>query len=398
MDEKRALCVVPARFVLWSARLAEQKNVDRLAAMSDRLLVNAVGAVIEIDASQRDEDFRSRVAAAWTDALHEGDRAADAIAVVPADTDEAAALSALSTDVTIKALAHRRHDPLWMLHAAGLATDDGRVVVLSAASGTGKTTAARHLSQRYAYVSDETIGIDDAGRVVPYRKPLSIIEQDAVPKAQVALSSIGGSHPLPDELRVAKIVVIDRSPEGPDEPEVDALDIADALALLGPQTSYLSDGPAPLQRIAALLAATGGAVRLRYREVTGIDGIIDDLLDVELAPVPPIVPRIAPALDTTAPETSALDAYRRAETVDELVLDQRVAVLRRTPTGGQVHVLDGIGPTIWTATAGGRTLAQIVDAVVAAHGEPAGGDPASIVQTAVQVLVDDGLLLPLPRI
>ncbi|MFB8189668.1 hypothetical protein ACFC14_10115 [Microbacterium sp. NPDC055988] len=372
--------------------------------MSDRLLVNAVGAVIEIDASQRDEDFRSRVAAAWTDALHEGDRAADAIAVVPADTDEAAALSALSTDVTIKALAHRRHDPLWMLHAAGLATDDGRVVVLSAASGTGKTTAARHLSQRYAYVSDETIGIDDSGRVVPYRKPLSIIEQDAVPKAQVALSSIGGSHPLPGELRVAKIVVIDRSPEGPDEPEVDALDIADALALLGPQTSYLSDGPAPLQRIAALLAATGGAVRLRYREVTGIDGIIDDLLDVDLAPVPPIVPRIAPAPDTTASDTSALDtsaldttppdAYRRAETVDELVLDQRVAVLRRTPTGGQVHVLDGIGPTIWTATAGGSTLAQIVDAVVAAHGEPADGDPASIVQTAVQVLIDDGLLLP----
>jgi hypothetical protein len=394
MDEKRALCVVPARFVLWSARLAEQKNVDRLAAMSDRLLVNAVGAVIEIDATQRDEDFRSRIAAAWTDALHEGDRAADAVAVVPADTDEAAALSALSTDVTIKALAHRRHDPLWMLHAAGLATDDGRVVVLSAASGTGKTTAARHLSQRYAYVSDETIGIDDAGRVVPYRKPLSIIEQDAVPKAQVALSSIGGSHPLPDELRVAKIVVIDRSPEGPEEPEVDALDIADALALLGPQTSYLSDGPAPLQRIAALLTATGGAVRLRYREVAGIDAIIDDLLDVDLAPVPPIVPRIAPAPDTNAPETSALDAYRRAETVDELVLDQRVAVLRRTPTGGQVHVLDGIGPTIWTATAGGRTLAQIVDAVVAAHGEPADGDPASIVQTAVQVLVDDGLLLP----
>ncbi|WP_136042828.1 MULTISPECIES: hypothetical protein [unclassified Microbacterium] len=362
--------------------------------MSDRFLVNAVGAVIEIDASQRDEDFRARALAAWVDALHNGDRVADAVAVVPADTEDAAALSALSTDVTMKALAHRRHDPVWMLHAAGLATDDGRVVVLSAASGTGKTTAARHLSQRYAYVSDETIGIDDSGRIVPYRKPLSIIEQAAVPKAQLALSSIGGSHPLPDELRVAKIVVIDRSPEGPEEPEVEPLDIADALALLGPQTSYLSDGPAPLQRIAALLAATGGAVRLRYREVSGIDGIIDDLLDVEPAPVPPIATGVVPAADMSAADTSAPDAYRRAETVDELVLDQRVVVLRRTPTGGQVQVLDGIGPTIWTATAGGSTLAQIVDAVVAAHGEPADGDPASIVQTAVQVLVDDGLLLP----
>ncbi|WP_301111260.1 hypothetical protein [Microbacterium sp.] len=357
--------------------------------MSDRFLVNAVGAVVEIDASQRDENFRARALAAWADALYEGDRPADAVAVVLADTEDAAALSALSTEVTIKALAHRRHDPVWMLHAAGLATDDGRVIVLSAASGTGKTTAARHLAQRYAYVSDETIGIDDTGRVVPYRKPLSVIEREAAPKSQLALSSIGGAHTLPDELHVAKVVVIDRSPDGPEQPEIEPLDIADALALLGPQTSYLSDGPAPLQRIAALLAATGGAARLRYREVTSIDGIIDDLLAVAPAPVPPVIARTAPVVDA-----SAADAYCRAETVDELVLDSRVAVLRRTPSGGQVHVLDGIGPTIWTAAAGGSTLAQIVDAVVTAHGEPADGDPASIVQTAVQVLVDDGLLLP----
>ncbi|MDF2509901.1 MAG: hypothetical protein K0Q52_3760, partial [Microbacterium sp.] len=327
--------------------------------------------------------------AAWADARYAGDRPADAVAVVPAHTEDAAALSALSTEVTIKALAHRRNDPVWMLHAAGLATDDGRVVVLSAASGTGKTTAARHLSKRYAYVSDETIGIDDTGRVVPYRKPLSIIEQAAVPKTQVALSSIGGAHALPDELRVAKIVVLDRSPAGPEAPEIETLDIADALALLGPQTSYLSDGPAPLQRIAALLAATGGAVRLRYREVTSIDGIIDELLDVEPAPVPPIIARTAPVVGA-----SAVDAFRRADTVDELLLDARIAVLRRTPTGGQVHVLDGIGPTIWAVAAGGSTLAEIVDAVVSAHGEPADGAPASIVQAAVQALVDDGLLLP----
>jgi hypothetical protein len=357
--------------------------------MPDRFLVNAVGAVIEIDATQRSEDFRARALAAWADARYEGHRIADAVAVVPADTEDAAALSALSTEVTIKALAHRRHDPIWMLHAAGLATDDGRVVVLSAASGTGKTTAARHLSKRYAYVSDETIGIDDTGRVVPYRKPLSIIERDGVPKAQVALSSLDGARALPEVLRVAKIVVIDRSPEGPEAPEIEPLDTADALALLGPQTSYLSDGPDPLRRIAALLAATGGAVRLRYREVTSIDETIDALLAAEPAPVPPVMARTAPVIDASDP-----DAYRRAEAVDELVLDGRIAVLSRTPTGGRVHVLDGIGPTIWTAAAGGRALAQIVDAVVSAHGEPADGDAESIVRAAVEALVDDGLLLP----
>ncbi|MFK3676439.1 hypothetical protein ACI2IP_01825 [Microbacterium sp. NPDC090218] len=356
--------------------------------MPDRFLVNAVGAVVEIDVSRRTADFRARAFDAWADARHEGDRAPDAVAVVPEGTDDAAALSALSTEVTLKALAHRRHDRVWMLHAAGLAAHDGRVVVLSAASGTGKTTAARHLSQRYAYVSDETIGIDDTGRVVPYRKPLSIIEQGSAPKAQVALSSIDDDRVLPAELRVAKIVVIDRSVDGPEEPEVEALDIAEALALLGPQTSYLADGPRPLHRIAALLAATGGAVRVRYREVSRIDGVIDELLRTPLRPVEIVPPTVSRPL-AAAPQPGELI---RAEVIDELVLDGRTVLLRRTPTGGQVHVLDGIGPAIWSAVAEGYPLERIVEAVVALHGEPEGLDARAVVDAAVQRLLADGIL------
>jgi energy-coupling factor transporter ATP-binding protein EcfA2 len=355
--------------------------------MRDRFLVDAVGAVIEIDVSRRSADFRARAFDAWADARHEGRGVPDAVAVVPADTDDAAALSALSTEVTMKALAHRRHDRLWMLHAAGIAAQDGRVVVLSAASGTGKTTAARHLSQRYAYVSDETIGIDDTGRVVPYRKPLSIIEQRSAPKSQVALSSIDDEWVLPSELRVAKIVVIDRSADGPEEPVVEALDIADALALLGPQTSYLAEGPAPLRRIAALLAATGGAMRLRYREVAGIDGIIDELLRTPLRPVD-IIPWETIVPVSAPPQPGGLV---RAEVVDELAVDDRTVLLRRTPTGGQVHVLDGIGPAIWAA-ADGSALERIVEAVVAKHGQPVGMDARAVVDAAVQRLLADGLL------
>ncbi|MCE0508735.1 hypothetical protein LVJ59_06760 [Microbacterium sp. KKR3/1] len=355
--------------------------------MPDRFLVTAVGVVVEIDVSRRSADFRAVAFDAWADARYDGQDAPAATAVVPAGSGDAEALSALSTEVTMKALAHRRRDHVWMLHAAGLAARDGRVVVLSAASGTGKTTAARHLARRYAYVSDETIGIDDAGRVVPYRKPLSIIERRDAPKAQIALSSTDRGRALPDDLRVAKIVVIDRSDDGPEEPEVDPLDISEALALLGPQTSYLADGPAPLRRIAALLAATGGAVRVRYREVDRIDAVIDDLMRTPSRPVDAVTE------ETTSPVIGAPEpgGLVRAETVDALALDGRTVLLRRTPTGGQVHVLDGIGPDIWAA-ADGRPLEGIVRAVVAAHGEPAGEDAHTIVERAVRRLLADGVL------
>ncbi|WP_341946134.1 PqqD family peptide modification chaperone [Microbacterium sp. LWH11-1.2] len=355
--------------------------------MPDRFLVSAVGAVVDVDVSSRDAEFRIRAHEAWADAWYEGARTPDVIVAVRDGLEDDAALSMLSTDVTIAALAHRRADPVWMLHAAGLADESGRVVVLSAPSGTGKTTAARHLSRRYAYVSDETIAIAPDGGVEPYRKPLSIIEAHSTHKAQVALSSLDGGRPLPSSLRVAKIVVIDRSADGPEQPSLEELDVAEALELLGPQTSYLCDGEAPLQRIAALLEATGGAVRLRYREVADIDPIIERLLRTELRPVDAVSPR--PMASDAAPTRT--DAFARAATADELGLDGRIAILQRTPTGGQVHVLDGIGPSLWAA-AHGHTLAEIVEAVVSAHGEPETGDARSIVQAALQELVEDGLL------
>jgi hypothetical protein len=359
--------------------------------MPDRFLVSAVGTVIEVDSSRRDAQFQARAHDAWADARYEGEHRADATVAPREELEDDAALSMLSTDVTVTALAQRRTDPVWMLHAAGIADESGRVVVLSAASGTGKTTAARHLSKRFAYVSDETIGIDADGGVVPYRKPLSIIERHSPHKAQVALSSIDGGQPLPASLRVVKLVVIDRSPDGPQPPLLEELDVVDALALLAPQTRYLCDGEAPLQRIASLLAATGGAVRLRYREVTDIDSVIDELFRTEVRPVAPASARsLSPVITSSPPET-----FLQAEIVDALELDGRIALLQSNPTGGQVHVLDGVGPAIWAA-ARACTLDEIVDAVVAEHGAPEDGDARSIVETAVRKLVDGGLLRATP--
>jgi len=369
--------------------------------MSDRLRVAAIGAVIDIELTGRGERFADRARQAWADALHAGEGEPDAVVADRTGLDDEGALAMLSTDVTLAALAEKRGTALWMLHAAGLADETGRVVVLSAPSGTGKTTAARHLSRRFAYVSDETVAIAADGAVVPYRKPLSVIQADALHKVQVAPSTIHGGHPLPERLRVARIIVLDRHDDGPEVPEVEPLDLASALEHLAPQTSYLSDMPAPLHVIRGLLDATGGAVRVRYREVDTLDAVVDGFLahgSVQ-APVPSDADVAGPEKPAADAEpgglaaTPRIGAYERTPVVDVLDLDDgRLALLRRSDAGSRLHILDGIGPAVWSA-APDRTIAEITDEVVAVHGRP-DGDPQTLVSAAVARLVADDLLRP----
>ena len=184
---------------------------------------------------------------------------------MPSASERVYMLSGLSQQVTLAAIEAAR-GRAWMLHAAGIATPDGQVVVLVGPSGRGKTTASRALGAAYGYVSDETVAIDDDGRVWPYRKPLSVIEDPAAPKTQLPPSALG-LQPLPDaELRVAAVVLLDRDPSHPEAPTsrspISATRSRDSIS----QTSFLHDQPAALRFIAALATATGGIRTVKYRE------------------------------------------------------------------------------------------------------------------------------------
>ncbi|MGW9268253.1 hypothetical protein [Microbacterium sp. NPDC055599] len=365
--------------------------------MSDRIRVAAIGAVIDIDASTRGPVFADRVRAAWSDALTDADGPLYSVVRVREGGDDDAALALLSSDVTLAALALRRGDALWMMHAAGLADADGRVAVLSAPSGTGKTTAARRLARRYAYVSDETVGVAADGTVVAYRKPLSVIEATAPHKVQVAPSSLHPGVPLSGAPRVAAVVVLDRRADGPDSPEVERLDLAQALELLAPQTSYLSDAPRPLHLIRDVLDRVGGAVRVRYREAETLDAVVAALLAEAPTGWESRADDAAPAPAPVAAEEGAVGALVRTAVVDALDLgDGRLALLRRTDDGSSVHVLDGIGPAVWRA-ADGRPLDDITAEVVRVHGRPEGADAGALVAAAAETLRTDGLLRRVPQ-
>lgn len=356
------------------------------------LRVVALGATVQIEGDELPESQRDAVTNAWRDAAAFSEAEADVVVHAAAGMDDAHLLQDLSQQVTLAAIDARRGE-LWMLHAAGIATEDGRVIAFVGPSGRGKTTASRALGRVFGYVSDETVAIDADGRVWPYRKPLSVIVDVSVPKVQISPTD-AGMQPLPDvPLSLAAVVLLERRADGPDAPVIEDVDLGDALSDLVEQTSYLPALQAPLQLIAGHLAATGGVRRVIYREAATLAGVVGAL--VESAGEGVVFPgaETAPRDETpVAPASGPL--YFRTATADSLALrdPDRIALLQVDDAGaGTVSLLAGVAPALWRR-ATGAPLEGLVDAAVVAYGTPADQDAAEVVATAASELVNAGVL------
>ena len=355
--------------------------------------MNALGCAVRIDTDQLSEGDAAEVERVWQDAVPRWDDPAPVDhltvrvnTVIPLDY----ALSSLSQQVTLAAIEARRGQ-LWMLHAAGIADEAGRVIALVGPSGQGKTTSSRMLGAHYGYVSDETIGIAPDGSVVPYRKPLSVIEPGAPAKVQRPPSELG-LRPLPEApLRLAGLVLLDRRPDAADTAVVEECDLGEVLDELVAQTSYIADLPNPLRTIAAQLAAIGGIHRVTYREAETLPAALQLLFQepnpVELAE-PPV--RARPSAD--------LAGIYRGAYLDAVALDgpDRLALLQPDlPMGATFRLVAGIGPALWQA-ADGVPAADLEAAAVAAYGAPPGVDLRAAVAAAVAELTEHGVLAAEP--
>jgi hypothetical protein len=171
----------------------------------------------------------------------------------------------LSPSITGRAIEHLAGQ-LLMFHACALADPaTGATAVFVGPSGMGKTTLSRQLGRSLGYVTDETAAVEADGSVRHFAKPLSVLGPAGYLKAQVS----------PDELelvrapatpRLSAIVLLDRRPSAPALPEVSPVEQLEAMAALADQAPYLEVLDRPLQRLAALLEAVGGAQRLSYRD------------------------------------------------------------------------------------------------------------------------------------
>lgn len=272
-----------------------------------------------------------------------------------------------------------------IFHACGLSDDDGRVLALVAASGTGKSTAARRLAHEvFGYVTDETVVVDDEGRVEAYPKPLAFVE-DGGSKVQRGPDELGLRTCL-DELTLARVVLLDRQSLEL-SPHLEQLPLLDALVDLIPQTSALPSLPRPLQRLADALAACGGAYRLFYSEIDDAEPLLAALLARPSEAIEP-----TDTYDTvTPPETGPRLPMRDGRWAvvpwqDAVVVDDEALLL----IGGVPMRLGGIGLTVWQSFVAGVDPAELAAHVVLAHGDHP--DAEQLVRAAQQALLDAGAL------
>lgn len=363
--------------------------------MAELPLYSALGCAVTLNVGDRPAGDIGVIERAWRSAVVRDDDPLPArhvtVTVPSGPVDRSVA--ALSQAVTLAAIDARRGD-LWMLHAGAVADPEGRVVAVVGPSGRGKTTATRELGRHYGYVTDETLGVAADGTVLPYRKPLSIIEQPMADKRQRSPQELGLGELPAAPLRLAAVVMLDRDPGMGERAELSRCELGDVLPELVEQTSYLGELPAPLRTIAAHVAAVGGVHRVAYGEASALPDALAPLFADPSAPVLPDPVETAPIATGVTGER-----WYRASFVDAVSLDEdgeRLAVFNPDTAGGTtMRLLDGIGPVLWSS-ASGAPLEAIVDATVAVYGEPEGVSAHDTVRSAVAALREGGVLATEP--
>ena len=271
------------------------------------------------------------------------------------------------------------------------------MLALVGRSGAGKTTAVSVLARHWGYVSDESIGIDEDGRVHPYRKPLSVITSSMGFKEQHSPTDLG-LRPLPDRpLHLSRVVLLDRAKQH-HQARVIPLSLADALAALAQHSSALAGMPSPLRTVSRLLDHTGGALRVEYGESEDLLDLIQEFWSLEHSSAGLMdAQRQSHSLPTRGGvETvghALLPGYRKADVVDWHELhDGRLAILKGDPDGSSMlYVLAGFAPFLWRA-ADGRPRDQLVKTAACLAGLP-DQPPACAADNIISHLVVSGLLI-----
>lgn len=352
------------------------------------LLLDAFGAHWRLDASGLEPHLAGRLEELWGRArtpvggdeigsgtvdfvvtrAEDGQVVIDGVAATMTDEEVPYAVSRALTYASIL----RRTGTCLMLHAAGLAAPDGATVALVAASGTGKTTAARTLGQHLGYVSDETIAVEHDLTVRSHPKPLSVVIDPAAPRTKSEHSPDElGLLRAPERLHLAAVVVLERTADV-DEPVLEPMGLVDAIDLVLPQSSALATLDRPLDRLAVALTRGHGPWRLRYREIADCVGLVTDLA---AGMTPGGVPELVTWewIDGAAQQDPGdfadddIDAGTlvvRGRYDDALSSDGSVLVLNdRWPSN-----LPGLAATLWLAAAEPLPIARLVDEAVAVWG------------------------------
>jgi hypothetical protein len=248
------------------------------------------------------------------------------------------------------------------LHCAALASN-GRGVLVSAPSGTGKSTlAAAMIHQGWTYVSDEAVALEPGViSATGFAKPLILDARGAelVPELNAGCVSIDGSDQewsvpasalgaaVATELEPVAIVILHRSPDGDTgSPSVATpLHAADAVvALMGQTMDAQRFGPDAVS-VLAHIAARGRCVSMNVGPLDGAVSLLTDLVGSEVVPSSVrSFPPCRPSTDAEHPDWSVPAEVR------SVLIDDRVVV--HDTLGGAIVALDEAGTAVWQALHG----------------------------------------------
>ncbi len=254
------------------------------------------------------------------------------------------------TVMMIQALIGKRQ----MFHAAALGNSDNqRAVALIAESGTGKTTASHFLGERFTYLTDETVIVDESRTVTPYLKPLSVIADPKHPKQQISPEKMGLNVPADGaDFKLTAMVILTRDKsEGYTAPVLKKVHLADALLKISAQTSGLGSTDRGVEKLINLIVACGGVLRLEYSEISESLPLLVKLLN-EPTPTAAHEPIDIAYADNTKPAHGEL---ARAVGTSGYRIDDRMLLMQET----QLSEVSFFAGDIWFQLDQPRTPRQL---------------------------------------
>lgn len=371
-------------------------SVDQSGRAGPRTLaVPALGRSVRIAAAGPGApEFCSRFEAAWRGLIDDGHPATGALAPGPvisidvADTAErtiAQHMASVESQITRAAVAGNIGEGL-LFHAAAMTDASGAATLLVGPSGAGKTVAVRHFGRHHGYLTDEIALVRRDGSVLPYPKPLSLVNPSTRTKDQIPPIDLGLSPATAGESTVERIIVLDRRPDAGGKAVASRLQLAESVFALVPHLSSFTAMPGSLASLARLIARVGGAERLHYRS-------IDDLDPRSSLPTCPPLGRGSVLFTTPKTSPTAEPTTRpHGQSVVRAVPRDAIETPGLLIVAGDdtIRALAGVSRTIWHATASPRSLAELLAAARTEHGAADGDD--EVIAAHVEELVADGIL------
>lgn len=243
--------------------------------MTHVLALGALGSHLRVRCVGNGADALSdAMREAWSRCLVDGDTATmpppACIEVRLDDPHRLARRLMTATQEITHALIRSQQGHLLMLHAGAVShPETGESLVYVAPGGTGKTTLSRLLGRTFGYLTDETVGIDETGAILPYQKPLSVRTDQPGLKHEVSPDALG-LRPASAHPRVSRVVLLHRRAKAQGA-EIEEVGFMDALFALTEQSSSLSRLEHPLHRLASLVDNAGPVLRVRYAEAEDVE-------------------------------------------------------------------------------------------------------------------------------